>query len=369
MKEREGEFLSKTVFEVRSDVRIGILAAKTNWKLKRVLHQLKDLAELSTGQVIAFSLKGVKRKQNKVKGYVYWKEKGIWKETTVKMPDAIINRITLTRKWQQFFRELLGTRMINNFTFSKWKMYEWLSTDPTLSKHLPVTQKILTTKDIINFLEQYNEAIIKPINSSFGKGIYKITKQENEYLVEYNSKKQCNSLVFTSEELINYFNNKRINKKYIIQKLINLYIGNHPVDFRLIMVKNGYGEWEDVGLIARKGIKNGVISNSGNLKIGTFALQNLLLIPRFEAIKIRKRLTEISLSAVHYLEKQAGVDANIGNVGIDLAIDCAWNLWIIEINHRNPRHRMAMDAGFSGIYEYSNKLLIDYANLLAINRI
>ncbi|WP_243840677.1 YheC/YheD family protein [Paenisporosarcina antarctica] len=52
-------------------------------------------------------------------------------------------------------------------------------------------------------------------------------------------------------------------------------------------------------------------------------------------------------------------------MGIDLGLDRNQHLWIIEINHRNPGHRMAVDAGEYGIYSNSTILLMDYAHKLA----
>jgi len=337
---------------------IGILVSKSNRKLKRSLNHLKDLGDLiKNGRIGAFSLKGVNRKKKIINGYLY--SEGLWKRSTFLMPDAVINRISLNRKWESFFRATLGRRMLNNYTFNKWEMYESLSKNPNLSMHLPLTRLVNGPQDIIEFIEEYNEVFIKPISGSYGKAIFKVSKQEEKFKVETSYQKSKESLYLSQEELEEYFTLKCKRRKYIIQQVIDLYVGNSPIDFRLIMIKDGEEEWRDLGLIARKGRKNGIVSNIGSVKSGNPSLQNLLSIPRYEAIEIREKMTQISLDAAKEMEKFGGLNGNLGNLGIDLGIDKNQRIWIIEMNHRNPRHRMAVDAGESGIYFNANKLLIE----------
>lgn len=342
---------------------IGILVSKSNRKLKRSLNHLKDLGDLiKNGQIGAFSLKGVNRNKKIIKGYLY--REGIWKRSTFLMPDAVINRISLNSKWESFFRATLGRRMLNNYTFNKWEMYESLSKNPNLSMHLPITRLVKSPKDIIEFIEEYNEVFIKPISGSYGKAIFKVSKQEEKFKVEASYQKSKESLYLNQEELEKYFTLKCKKRKYIIQQVIDLYVGNSPIDFRLIMIKDGEEEWRDLGLIARKGRKNEIISNNGSVKSGNSSLQNLLAIPRNEAIKLREEMTRISLDAAKEMENFGGYNGNLGNLGIDLGIDKKRNIWIIEMNHRNPRHLMAVDAGEDSVYFYSNQLIIE--NLLTL---
>ncbi|WP_017381234.1 YheC/YheD family endospore coat-associated protein [Paenisporosarcina sp. TG-14] len=347
---------------------IGILVSKFNRKLKESLNDLNDLGEIyKKGQVGAFSLKGINRDTQMIRGYLY--DEGIWKPSTFSMPDAIINRISLNRKWESFFRKTVGRRMMNNFTFNKWEMYKWLSINSNLSKYLPITRLVNSPQDIIDFLGQYNEGIIKPISGSYGKGIIKVSKHEENFKVEASrQQKQENPLYLNHEELEVYLNSKCKRRKYIVQQVINLYVGKSPIDFRLIMVKVGVGEWRDLGLIARKGSKNGIVSNIGIVKNGDSALQNLLSIRRYEAIETRKKMTQVSFDAAKEMEKYRGCNGDLGNLGIDLGIDRNQRLWIIEINHRNPRHQMAVDAGEDGIYFNSNKFIMDYVHKLAERR-
>jgi glutathione synthase/RimK-type ligase-like ATP-grasp enzyme len=343
---------------------IGILVAKSNGLLRRSLKSLVSLAEFcDNGQVAVFSLKGVDRDKQFIQGYLYCPSEKTWIPSTFPIPDAIINQTSLNRKWKDYFRRILGRKMINNFTFNKWQMYEWL-TNQQFCDYLPKTQLLTADKNLINFLEQNKEAYIKPIFGSYGRGIMKVSKHEELYKIDYSfTKKQKNILYLNEKELVSFFKNKK--RRYIIQQVIDLYIGGRPTDFRLIAVKNELGKWQDLGIIARKGRKDGLVSNTGLVKSGNPALQNLLSIPRNEAVEIRKKMTQISIDAAKLMEKFGGTDGNLGNLGIDIGIDRSRNLWIIEINHRNPRHKMAVDAGELDVYINANKSILNYANHLA----
>ncbi|MFX3673494.1 MAG: YheC/YheD family protein [Paenisporosarcina sp.] len=337
---------------------IGVLGARSNKKLKKHLHNLKDLGDTyKNGKLGVFSLKGINRNKQTIKGYLY--NDGKWKLATFSMPHAVINRISLNKKWERFFRRTLGNRMVNNFTFNKWDMYERLSKHPSLDKHLPVTRFVNGPQDIFGFLGQHNEGYIKPINGTKGKGVFKVSKHEQVYKVETSLKDPNDALYLNHEELEEFFTTKCKKRKYIIQQAIDINVGKRPMDFRLIMIKDGEGVWRDLGIVAKKGRKNGIVS-SGEEEISGNTILNLLSNPRFEVIKIREQMTRISLNAAKEMEKHGGFNGNLGNLGFDLGLDRNQNLWIIEINNRNPDHRIAFDVGDEETYMNSNKLLIDY---------
>jgi len=362
-------YLSRSVDEnsVEKKYTIGLLVARSDKRLKKYLNSLIELAEFCNhGEVVVFSLQGISREQQIIKGYLYFAKVKKWKKSTFPLPDAIINRISLNREWELFFKRAIGCKMINNFTFSKWEMYESLSRSPKFNKYLPLTKLINDPEDIIDFLEQYKEGYIKNIIGSYGKGIYKISKEDEAFKLNVSrNKKKTKSLYLNHEELITYFSTICKRRNYLIQQVIDLYIADRPIDFRLITVKNGLGEWRDLGLIARKGRKDEIVSNTGFVKNGKAALQNLLSVPRKEAIDLRNKMSHVSLEAAKEMERYGGPNGNLGNLGIDLGIDRNRNLWIIEINHRNPRHRMAVDAGENGMYFNANELIMDFAVTLA----
>lgn len=80
MGETETNQLERSMeFNVVQETVNGILAAKTNRKLKKSLYQLKNMGELyKNGHFMAFFLKGINRDKHRIKGYIYDSSKRIW---------------------------------------------------------------------------------------------------------------------------------------------------------------------------------------------------------------------------------------------------------------------------------------------------
>ncbi|UTR13564.1 YheC/YheD family protein [Salipaludibacillus sp. LMS25] len=350
--------------------RIGILAAPTNKKLKKKLSRLVDLADCcENGAVIAFSLQGIIKHDGIINGYLYSRTDRTWRCLTSPLPDAVINRITLKTEWQDYFKHTLGANMINNLTFNKWDMYEWLSSSPYFNHFLPLTWLMTEPTDISRFVTLHNQCYIKSVNGSYGKGIFKVSKDEKGYKMETVSSRHMKrtSLYGNEQDIIAHFARySRKHNMFILQHVIDLYVANRPIDFRLIVVKDGSGQWRDVGLLARKGRKYDIVSHSGLVKNGYSALRNMLTLTRDEAKRLSQKMSEVGLEAAKEMERLGGHEGNLGNLGIDFGIDQERRLFIIEINHRNPRHRMAVDAGETMIYKKANTLLADYATKLAL---
>ncbi|WP_026674851.1 YheC/YheD family endospore coat-associated protein [Alkalihalobacterium bogoriense] len=354
---------------IRSDenqVTIGLLVSRANKKLRQRILDLTDLAECSIGgEVVAFSLKGIRKTTNVINGYVYSTKEKNWNRSIFPMPDAIINQISLSHKWERYFTKVVGEKMINNFTFSKWELYEWLSQHNNYHNYLPYTERLDEPNKVLTFLQEKQEAYLKPIFGSYGKGIMKITKQEDVFQVKVRSKKKVKTFYWNEKELLLCIQKTCKPNTYIIQQVIDLYIRNRPIDFRLITVKNGGGEWENIGLLARKGSEGEIVSNTGVVKAGNSGLQNLLSLPKWKAIELRTKMSQLAVGMAQQMEKYKSEGGNLGNLGFDFAVDKNQNLWMIEMNHRNPRHQMAVDTGMHAMYVQANQLMMEYATSIA----
>ncbi|WP_078577938.1 YheC/YheD family protein [Salipaludibacillus agaradhaerens] len=349
---------------------IGILAARSHKALKGKLNHLNDLAaSFMSIKVMAFSLQGVKKQDMLISGYVYSPSERKWTWSTSPMPRAVINRMTLKHQWQNYFKRTLGSNMINNMTFNKWEMYEWLSDSPYFATFLPLTWLMRGPTDIIHFVTLYKQCYIKPVNGSYGKGIFKVSRDEKGYKIEnmntHNMKKATSYI--NEQGLIAYVTQHCKNKTFILQHVIDLYVADRPVDFRLILVKDASSQWRDVGLLARKGKRHEIVSHTGIVKNGYSALRNIMTLTRHEAMKLNQQMSEVGLAVAKEMETFGGPECNLGNLGIDFGIDKDQRLFVIEINHRNPRHRMALDAGEWAIYKEANALLADYATRIAVD--
>jgi hypothetical protein len=201
-------------------------------------------------------------------------------------------------------------------------------------------------EDIVTSIKNYQQIYIKPIFGSRGRSIVKISRTRNGTYVSFRENRVNHTLKFSSTKRLKEYMFKRLRKDaFLIQKDLNLIsINDRIVDFRLIMVKNEHGKWENMGHYARFGPRKSIVSNisaGGNAQIGEYALQKIFQYNNEHVEKMKREMTWVAHSVARCLDA-AGV--HCGNMGVDLGIDKYGKLWIIEIQHNNPDHTLLLDA-------------------------
>ncbi|WP_102347301.1 YheC/YheD family endospore coat-associated protein [Bacillus sp. Marseille-P3661] len=316
---------------------IGILASKTNGKLKRKLNvlrrYLRQYSEIN-GCIIVFSLEGIDFNSKKINGFMYKPDTKSWKRGIFLFPAAVLRRrISLSKEKSRAFRSAFGHCYINNKTFNKWEMYQWLSTNETVNCYLPPTLLYQHPMDLIQFISTYNCVYLKPLTGMMGRQIIKVTKKDDSYEVSTSKNKKLH--LHSTNELMDYCKQSLIPNKYIIQKALDLtIIEDHMIDFRVVIIKNKVGDWEYVGSIARYGTFKGIVSNyaaGGKLYNPQQLLQLAFNISEEEASNLENQMAIVAIKAAAELEKY---DIQFHKYGVDIALDINRQIWLIEMNHR-----------------------------------
>ncbi|MFN7249566.1 MAG: YheC/YheD family protein [Anaerobacillus sp.] len=347
---------------------IGLVAAKTLeeldekvMKLGRYVRKYDDIG----GVILAFSNEGIDIEKRTIIGYVFNHTEKKWIKGVYPYPLAIFRRSSLSNEWKWHFQSLLGNKIFNSAKFDKWEMYKWLNVFPELSDFLPDTVLYSSPVDIGEFLEKYQAAYIKPIKGMQGKKVTKIEKETTIIKVQSIVDGEKEEYQFHSQEEANSFLKKSfIPEKFIVQQPLNLKLTNDViVDFRVIVVKDQTGEWKVYGVVGRNGVIGNIVSNrhrGGKVEIAKTTLTRI-----FEDEKVvnhyLSKLGEVAINAAVAIER---CGMHFGKLGIDLGIDSQGNVWLIEINHRNPNDFVASFAGNKGLV---NK--IRYANMLYAKRL
>lgn len=196
---------------------------------------------------------------------------------------------------------------------------------------LLVPFKIMTGVDItINFMEENKKAVIKPIRGRQGQKIYFIEKKSsNSYQIKDHKKK----IILSYTQLIDFIKLLLSEKdKYMIQKfIISQTKDKSPFDIRAHLQKNGEGKWELTKIYPRIGNKRSILSNIS--RGGRIAVLQEFLRDEYGATmgkKLEKDLLELSMDLVWNSDKIYG--AAIDELGLDLAIDENYRIWLHEIN-------------------------------------
>lgn len=335
---------------------------KKGKKLKRIIKQYP----LVRGVVVAFSWENIDQKNAKVNGYMYDPSSKTWKNGTFPFPAVIINRMRLSAQKRRYLKNIYGSRFFNSGSFNKWQMYQLLSSNKHLRPHLPKTVLYNKPEDILNYLNDFRTIYVKPLSGQKGVNIAKFIAEPDQYSVKYRMNNENKTSHFSSEnELLNYVKPMFKSKKYIIQQEIDLEIKkNHLIDFRIVLIKDQNGKWENAGMVGRIGVEGSVVSNrssGGKVVNGKDLLMSSFNFYEDEMLCFYQEMSKIAIKAAKELDKYE----NIYKYGVDIGIDRHHHIWIIELNNRSPNDNIFSYIGdYDTVSKIKNSRLF-YAKYLA----
>lgn len=291
-----------------------------------------------SGLLYVFSPKGIKRQTNTVSGYHYNTFTNTWERGVFPYPDAVMDRIYPNNlKAHSELEEVIGgNRIFNKKTrIDKLEFYTALIKEPYLQNHLPETRPFNQASDLKYFLEKYPDVFLKPVDSMKGKGIVHVTDEAGKLLCQY---MKGNQPAFTKttevQEIFKII--KRANgrdRTYIIQAGINrMKCRNRPYGFRVMVTKDGNGNWADPAIFAKAAPPDGFLTNR------SLGADYILLNDLFECLKndlpytkkdFLDLLVDLSLKTSVALDNQFGP---LGKLGLDVVIDISGKPWLIEAN-------------------------------------
>lgn len=355
---------------------IGILAAVTKEVLQQSISYLAVYVkyyEQIGGAIIAFSLDGVDQENETITGLMFDPTSNDWTEGVFSYPSSVFSVVetSLTENWSSYLKTMehlhqkLGRRIFNYPNFDKWEMYQLLK--GRLQQYLPKTAIYSEPEDVRKMLKEYPSLYIKPINGRLGKYVLKVTRISNGVIVRYSNSKK--GKLFKSWSVLKFYLQKIIKKdSYLIQQAIDLVkFDNQIIDFRIIMVKNNQGKWDNIGAFSRYGGKNSIVSNitaGGKAEIGVKTLRTVFNLTLKEIIPLVNLINNLILDAIAILEEQG---YHLGNLGFDIGIDQSGKVWIIEINNQNPDHYIAVKANKPSVLFQAKLINILYAKTLSMS--
>lgn len=180
---------------------------------------------------------------------------------------------------------------------------------------------------------------IKPDRGTYGIGVMSVEQLHSQnadaagtsaasYKLRYDQK---NDMFTSLESLHKTLNSLFEGQEYLIQQGIHLLRHKgRPFDLRVLTQKSPSGQWVSTGIIGRVAAKNKIITNhhSG----GVVHHYKPLMIEHMtaaEAENIRKELNVLGVNVAAQLQKSY---PNLKEIGLDVAIDERWNIWILEVN-------------------------------------
>jgi hypothetical protein len=223
---------------------------------------------------------------------------------------------------------------------NKWTMHQVLTEDKDISSHVPATYRYRDSSELIRFLKKHKLIYLKPKNGTGGRGIMRIEQIGADlYLIQGRNQNrtiltpQCS----TERQLALKLHAFNLNTDYVVQQGINLTFKNGRVhDYRLLIQKNGGGEWEVTGCAGRIGPPNSITSNlhGGGSAVSMEKLLSYRFASKTKIEQIKQDIYSFAYQLAPYLETKFG---KLCELGIDIAIDPKGHVWLLEVNPKPSR--------------------------------
>lgn len=268
-----------------------------------------------------------------------------WKRGPVPAPDVVNNRLP-TRKLenspsvQHFMKEVksrLGTHIFNEKFLDKTEVFDALGSDEKLKKYLPESYSLKSYPILKKMCAAYPMVFLKPVRGSLGKGIIRISRQaDGTYQTLTTSLEGIKKNSYSSlTKLYSSLSGKIKKNRYQIQQGLDLVrLHKKNVDFRALVHKNKKGKWSLTSIVARVAGGNHYVSNlarGGTLSTVKDALA-MSGIPPTAKLTASNRMEKAALDIAKGIEE--AIPSHFGELGIDLAVDTAGRIWLLEVNSK-----------------------------------
>lgn len=346
----------------------GLIVSNKTWKNIHKSKAIKKRALLAHKKGInfyCFPLDYVNWNNNQVEAYYLDPVNDLWIKKTVPVPLVIHDRGSIpgpdTIKSFSKKGSVRNLLWINTTrTFGKWETYKALSSNKITMNCIPETA-FLTFPMMTRFLKKYRYCYIKSNYGRRGRGVFRIERNNNEYLCKTGGN-SIKSWHFNNSKKLYAFLVKTLGKMSIIQQGISLAeINSSPFDMRILVQKNINNKWVISGLNFRIARPGAIVTNfaAGASDIFIAPGQKIpYTITWYE-------LENFALNIVKSMEKYFG---RLGEIGLDVGIDKKGKLWLIEANSRpsSIAYREAPEDACNQIFglplDYSYYLLSHYTH-------
>lgn len=304
-------------------------------KLPR-LTELKDANKEAKVDLYFFSVDDVDFSNNVIAGIRFNEKKDIWERSDFTYPDFIYrtSSISKSKKSEDIIAKLLELKAkpLNYLRgFNKWDVYNELSKDKVIAKHLPKTCLYKSYRDLKQMLEISDKVYLKACRGGRGREVLRVTKlPKDRYELSYLNKKLTVYKIDNFNDLIKKVQAFYGRRKFIIQQAIDLItMKNRIVDLRAEVQKDGKGKIVIAAIPVRVGQLNAHITTHAESYPFDSFFKSIMNYTDAEVLELKVRLEGFLNTVYRCIEKTYG---NSGEIGIDIGLDKKGRLWFIECN-------------------------------------
>lgn len=256
-----------------------------------------------------------------------------WQERSLPLPrvtyDRLATRSSVSKhKMLKAARWLRSGYYFNPEYLDKWQTYVQI-TQEEACYGWPLT-RLLTARNLMQMLKQFDLVYMKPAASSLGQGIMSISRQNGRWLLQHHVA-HGKTRRYSSSKLSRLWPviaQATKGKRYIVQQGIRLMKHRGAsFDVRVLVQKDGEAQWQVMGMGARVASQNGIVTHVPN---GGHRLSLEKVLPPDRCAEISEAIAQLVLDAAERL--QASSPKLWAELSYDVGVDEQGNPWIIEIN-------------------------------------
>lgn len=276
-----------------------------------------------------FSFNSIDFDTMKIGGWIY--DNGRWVQQSMDFPSVVINSCNPKNEKQKLIlKKLKNFCLFTSYPVgNKLKVYNKLLKANTYADYLIPSIPLNSPKELFSFCSNQPKAVIKPLSGNHGKKVFFVEKNREHFQLTDGLKTEN----YTERELESFIDQLIGEQKYLLQPFIDCRTkAGLTYDFRLHVIKNGYGEWEIALIYPRISGNSKMISN---ISSGGYRGElESFLIDEFAAMAehIKVDLEQFALSFSAHFDTLYNHDFD--ELGIDVGIDTQQKLWIFEVNWR-----------------------------------
>lgn len=344
--------------------RIGVLTYRLG---KDRYSQMKYIAELTKESkkypvdLFALGIDDIDVKRQRIYALYYLPDEKRWERRWVRFPHIIYDHVRYhpTEQFKRYAAFKKSGLIPSSYLGYSHKLgvMEALSNSPELKSYIPTTLPFQRGEELFPFLEE-GAAVLKPINGTGGRDIFSVEKEGGGFRISGKSieGRRLHHERIDKKRLQEILNPFLKREQYMMQRRIPIQYQGRTCDTRVLVQKDGKGEWNVTGMGTRIGRRHLIVSN---LAKGASAMRTEQFIQAYlhrDPEPIRREIEKISLLIVQRLEERYG---RFVEFGLDLGITPDGSFQLIEANSK-PDRKIFLRTGQLSAYREAIRRPIEY---------